>query len=99
MENIYLLLIVGLGFWYFIYLRKVSEMARFHMKRYCQQEGLQFLSLARVSSRFRFNPKYGPHILSVFDVEFSGDGESQYTGKLSLRGYKLESVDLPAYRI
>ena len=99
MENIYLLLFVFGIFWYFIYLRKVSEVARAQMKRYCDKEQLQFLSIARQSSKLRFNKKFGPHFLSLFDVEFSGDGESQYQGTISLRGYKLESIDFPAYRI
>lgn len=99
MENIYYLLFVFAIFWYFIYLRKVSEMARSQIKKYCDKEQLQFISIARQSSRFRFNKKFGPHFLSLFDIEFSGDGESRYQGSISLRGYKLESIDFPAYRI
>jgi len=99
LENIYYLLIVALVFWYFVHLRKVSEFARQHAKKYCDQERLQFISIARRSSRFRFNQKHGPHWYSLFDLEFSGDGESRYLGVMSLRGYKLEAVDIPAYRI
>lgn len=99
MENIYYLLLVSLVFWYFIYLRRVSEFARKYAKKYCENESLQFISIARISSRIRFNKKNGLHWLSIFELEFSGDGESQHIGRLSLRGYKLEQVDLPAYRI
>lgn len=98
-ENIYYLLFVCLIFWYFIYLRKVSEFARVHADKYCQQESLQFISIARRKSRLKFDKKHGPHWYSTFDFEFSGDGESRYQGVLYLRGYKLESVHLPPYKI
>ncbi len=99
MENVYILLLVCLVFWYFIYLRKVAEFARHHSQKYCKSENLQYLSSARVSSRLRFNKQMGIHWLSIFEFEFSGDGESQYTGRISLRNYKLDHIDVPAYRI
>ena len=99
MENIYYLLLVSLIFWYFIYLRRVSEFARKYANKYCEKESLQFISIARISSRPRFDKINGVHWLSIFELEFSGDGESQHTGKMSLRGYKLENIELPAYRI
>jgi len=99
LANIYYLLIAGLFIWYFIYLRKVSEFGRLHAKKYCEQEGLQFLSIARRSSRPSFNKAYGLHWYSIFDFEFSGDGQSKYQGVIALRGYRLENVDVPAYRI
>jgi hypothetical protein len=98
-EYIYYLLFVCLLFWYFVYLRRVSEYARSHANKYCKQENLQFLAIARLSSRFRFSKRFGPHWISDFDFEFSGDGESMYHGSLTLRGYKLDNIDTPAYRI
>lgn len=99
MENIYYLLLFCLFCWYFIYLRKVSEMAKHHINRYCKAEGLQFISLARRASRLKFTKKHGICIYSIFDFDFSGDGESNNHGTLSLYGLKLEKVDLPAYRV
>jgi len=99
MENIYLLLLVCLVFWYFIYLRKVAEFSRMHIQQYCEKEKLQYLSIARISSRLRFNKRLGIHWLSIFEFEFSGDGESMYTGRALLRNYKLDHIDVPAYRI
>ena len=99
MENIYYLLFVALIFWYFVYLRRVSEYARSHANKYCKQENLQFLAIARLSSKFRFSKRYGPHWISQFDLEFSGDGESKYHGTMTLRGYKLDKIDTPAYRV
>jgi hypothetical protein len=99
MENIYILLAVCLLFWYFIYLRKVAEFARLHINKYCQKEKLQYLSIARISSRLRFSKRLGLHWVSIFEFEFSGDGESMYTGRVSLKNYKLDEIDIPAYRI
>jgi len=99
MENIYYLLIVALVFWYFIHLRKISEYARSHINNYCNTESLQFISLARKSSRICFSKQYGPHWVSVFEFEFSGDGESSYLGEMQLRGYKVDNVNMPPYKI
>jgi hypothetical protein len=99
MENIYYLLFFFLLCWYFIYLRQVSEAAKRHLENYCQQTSLQFIALARRSSRLKFSKKYGLCVYSVFDFEFSGDGESNNQGILTLYGLKLDKVDLPAYRV
>ena len=99
MENIYFLLIVCLFLWYFIYLRKVSEYALRHIKAYCEKEALQFISLSRYSSRIAFNKRLGPHWVSVFDFEFSGDRESSYQGQAVLKGYKLDNIHVPMYKI
>lgn len=99
MENIYYLLLFFLICWYFIYLRQVSEAANRHVEQYCQQASLQFIALARRSSRVNFSKKHGLCIYSIFDFEFSGDGESNNQGILTLHGLKLEKVELPAYRV
>lgn len=99
MADIYILLFIFLIFWYFIYLRKVAEAGRAHAQQYCKKEGLQFIAIARRSSQFSFNKRNGIFIKSVFEFEFSGDGESSVQGLATLFGLKLESMDLPAYRI
>jgi len=77
----------------------VSEAAKRHVHRYCKEGGLQFLSIARRSSRLKFSKQYGPCIYSTFDFDFSGDGESNNQGCLTLYGLKLEQINLPAYRV
>ena len=99
MENIYYLLIAFLVCWYFIYLRKISEVGRIHAQQYCKKENLQFIAVARKYSRPSFSRKNGLFMQSAFDFEFSGDGESSYQGIIYLKGVKLDSVFLPAYRI
>lgn len=99
MENIYYLLIAFLICWYFIYLRQVSESGKKHAQQYCKQEKLQFIAIARRYTRLSFSKRNGLYMKSAFDFEFSGDGESSYQGAVLLKGVKLDSVDMPAYRI
>lgn len=99
MENIYFLLFFCLICWYFIYLRKVSEAAFIYANRYCEQSQLQFIAIARRSSRLTFTKKYGLVWFSLFDIEFSGDGESSNNATLSLYGLTLDKIDVPPYRI
>ncbi|OUR61247.1 hypothetical protein A9Q74_10030 [Colwellia sp. 39_35_sub15_T18] len=99
MENIYYLLLFCLVCWYFIYLRKLSEAARRHAKHYCEQNKLQFIAIARRSSRLTFTKQHGLIWLSLFDVEFSGDGESSNNATLTLFGLKLDNIDIPPYRV
>lgn len=99
MENIYYLLLFSLVCWYFIYLRKISEIARIHAVKYCKSESLQFIAIARRSSKLKFSKAEGVFWLSLFELEFSGDGESNHQGLIRLKGNKLDAIDLPAYRV
>lgn len=99
MENVYLLLIIFMVCWYFIYLRKLAEAALAHANSYCQTQSLQFIAIARRTSHLKFNKKHGLYWHSVFEFEFSGDGESAAQGLIYMNGLKLDSMDLPAYRV
>lgn len=99
MENIYYLLFFAMLCWYFIYLRNVAEAATSHAKAKCEHSRLQFISIARRSSRPRFTHKQGLHFFSIFDFEFSGDGQSSYSGTITLNGLKLATFELPPYRV
>ncbi|MDP7591517.1 MAG: DUF3301 domain-containing protein [Litorilituus sp.] len=99
MENIYYLLFFSLLCWYFIYLRKIAEAGRMHAKRYCENNGLQFIAIARRSSQLSFTKQHGVAWRSVFDIEFSGDGESNNCATLTLLGLQLNNVDVPPYRV
>lgn len=76
----------------------MSEYARNHINKYCNRESLQFISIARKSSRISFSKKEGPHWVSIFEFEFSGDGESSYTGEMILTNYKVASIEMPPYK-
>jgi hypothetical protein len=99
LADIYLLLFIFLVIWYFIYLRKIAESARKQAIAYCENKGLQYIAVARRSSRLQCNKELGVFWRSIFDLEFSGDGESSYQGEMTLHGLKMIAIDLPAYRI
>lgn len=99
MGDIYLLLGIFLVGWYFVYLRKVAESAKAQAIRYCKQQGLQFIAIARKSAKLTFNKRQGIMVKSSFEFEFSGDGESSAQGVISLHGLRLHNIDLPAYRV
>lgn len=99
MENIYYLLIFFLFAWYFVYLRQVSEAAKRHVNRFCTDGDIQFIAIARRSSRLKFTKQQGLCLYSIFDFEFSGDGESNNNGHLTLFGLKLEQVHVSPYRV
>ena len=97
--DIYLLLLLFAVFWYFIYLRKIAEAARDQAIKYCKTEELQYIAIARKYSRPHFSKQQGFFWQSLFELEFSSDGESSYQGLLTLQGLKLKNIELPAYRI
>jgi len=99
MENIYYLLLIGLICWYFVYVRQVSESARFHVNQYCKKTQLQFIAIARRSTRLNFTKQHGLAFYSIFDFEFSGNGEEKNDGIVTLYGLKLNTVDVPVYRV
>ncbi|OUS32731.1 hypothetical protein A9Q98_01010 [Thalassotalea sp. 42_200_T64] len=99
MAEIYFLLFAFLIVWYFISLRKIAERARALTTQHCEQQGLQFIAIARCKTGVGSSKRQGIFIKSVFEFEFSGDGESSYKGYLTMHGNKPVNFDLPAYKI
>lgn len=99
MAEIYVLLFAFLIIWYFIFLRKVAERARALAEQHCQQNSLQFIAIARTKTGVGCSKRQGLFIKSVFEFEFSGDGESSYSGYLTMHGVKPFNFDLPAYKV
>ena len=99
MENIYILLLIGLVCWGLVYLRKIEEIALNIIMLYCKKENLQFIAQARRSSKVKFSKTKGIYLSTIIDFEFSGDGESSYDGVLYLKGLKIQKFELPPYRV
>ncbi|TLU67549.1 DUF3301 domain-containing protein [Thalassotalea litorea] len=99
MAEIYVALVGFLIIWYLFFVRKVAETARIFASKHCNQQGLQFISIARTSSRWTVNKRQGLHLVSVFEFEFSGDNLSSYVGTVQMRGNRLENIELPPYSI
>lgn len=86
---------VGFQFWR---IRSISEKTGQYLNTYCQQNGLQLISVARKSSWFSF--KSGKlDWLSTYEFEFSSNGENAYKGKVTLIGLKVLETELPPYQI
>jgi len=54
--------------------------------------------VARAKTRFSF--KYGkPDWHSVFNFEFSSNGEDRYTGEVELIGVRVMRTEVPPHRV
>lgn len=78
--------------------RQQDERATALAKQLCKAQQIQFLECARVGYR-RTNPAGEKGLYALYQVDFSGDGESRYRAELWLRGNRLSEFRLPAFRI
>lgn len=85
--------------WHFYYQRKLAEIARRRVHKYCEEQGIQFLSIAKIQSRLVMDPQQGLRWKNLYGFEFSGDGESKYDGTVTMLGNKIKSIDTPVYRV
>ncbi|TDF39531.1 DUF3301 domain-containing protein [Alteromonadaceae bacterium M269] len=79
-------------------IREIAEKAKSHLNQYCEDNDLQFISVARHKTRLT-TVKGRLDWRCVFCVEFSSNGEDAYTGTLVMEGLHVASTDMPAYRI
>jgi hypothetical protein len=98
MGSVLLLLLISTVCYLFWLQRKQDERALLLAKQLCQQQQLQMLdcgrtghSFRKISARLRF--------ITLYQVDFSSDGESRYQAELLLSGMRLAAFNLPAYRI
>ncbi|MFC4700037.1 DUF3301 domain-containing protein [Glaciecola siphonariae] len=98
MYNLIILLCIGAVALQFWRLRGISEHAIAFAQQYCKKENLQFISLARLNTRLTVH-RGKPDWLIQYQLEFSSDGETQYTGLIKTHGKQILSVDLPAFRM
>jgi hypothetical protein len=82
-------------FWRF---RGISEAVKVHLDNYCEQRQLQLISVARHKTRVS-SYKGKLDFQSVYNFEFSGNGEDSYQGQVTMIGLRMVNVDLPAYRV
>lgn len=85
--------------WHFYYQRKLAESARRFVEKYCEDNNLQYISIAKLRARLVIDKKRGLMWRNHYCFEFSGDQESRYEGILILRGTKVENIDMPVYRV
>jgi hypothetical protein len=92
-----LLSICWVGFQYWR-LRGIAEFSIQYANQYCEQHNLQFLSLARRSTRISaYRGKLDWKV--VYQLEFSSSGSDAYIGTMTSFGNKVIEMNLPAYKI
>ena len=98
MGSVLLLLAISTICYLFWLQRKQDERAVVVARQLCQQQQLQLLDCGRSGHSFRrINDRL--RFITLYQVDFSGDGESRYQAELLLSGMRLAAFNLPAYRI
>ncbi|MCU4676958.1 DUF3301 domain-containing protein [Catenovulum sp. 2E275] len=90
------LFLVGFQFWQ---LRKQTEAALAYANNYCEQNNLQFISLARKQTKIKLFKKKLIEWQSEFEIEFSGNGEDSSLGFMQLQDMRLVNITTQAYPI
>lgn len=79
-------------------LRGMAEFSIAYARRYCEKNQLQFLSLARRSTRISaFKGRLDWKV--VYQLEFSSNHEDAYIGTMTSHGSRVIEMNLPAYKI
>ena len=79
-------------------LRGMAEYSIQYATQYCEKQDLQFLSLARRSTRIASHRgKLDWKI--VYQLEFSSSGSDAYIGTMTSFGNSVIEMNLPAFRI
>ena len=98
MGSVLLLLAVSTICYLFWLQRKQDERAVVVARQLCQQQQLQMLDCGRSGHSFRkINGRL--RFITLYQVDFSGDGESRYQAELWLKGQKLAAFELPAFKM
>jgi hypothetical protein len=98
LSSLVILLCIGLISFQFWRLRGIAEHCIDFSKQYCDKHNLQFISLARQSTRFTiYKGRLDWKI--TYTLEFSSNGEDAYEGSLVSIGKHIAAVTLPVYKI
>ncbi|MDX3774498.1 DUF3301 domain-containing protein [Chromatiaceae bacterium AAb-1] len=98
MGGIWLILLLVAACYIFWLQRKQDERALTLARNLCQQQQLQLLDCGRTGHRFR-QVQGRWRLLTQYQVDFSGDGDSRYQAELLLSGMRLAAFNLPVYRV
>jgi hypothetical protein len=96
--SLVILLSIGLTAFQFWRLRDIGEFSIQYANQYCEKQNLQFLSLARRSTRISAHRgKLDWKI--VYQLEFSSSGSDAYIGTMTCFDNSVIEMNLPAYKI
>ena len=96
--NVVLFLVVVVIVVQFWRLRGIAEYMVQYANRYCDKHQLQYISLARTSTAFRLYKGRIDWELR-YEMGFSSDGQTAYTGVITSHGKNVIDIQLPAYRV
>jgi len=101
MGNLVLLLLLGLGLWYWWDSLEAKEIAREAGRRACQQAELQFLddTVIKRKAWLRRDERGRMQFCRLYFFEFTRSGEQRYLGRVVMLGKRVGEVELDAYRI
>ncbi len=90
------------GVAYIVWLHiNMSRIARNSARRYCEKMDVQFLDQNVILKRISI--KRSSHSLFAFqrqyNFEFSSVGDSRYKGVITLTGNRVESIELPPFKM
>ncbi|RUO79498.1 DUF3301 domain-containing protein [Pseudidiomarina taiwanensis] len=78
--------------------KKQQERALLLIQQYCRKHQLQYLDIARESSRLRTHGRlFG--LWSCYRFGFSSDTEHRYEGELEMLNLRLITIKTPPYRL
>lgn len=79
-------------------LRGIAEHMVNYANQYCDKNGLQYMSLARTTTKFTvYKGRFDWQL--QYQLEFSSDGQYDYTGNIVCHGKHIIQMDMPAYRV
>jgi len=96
--SLVILLSIALIAFQFWRLRGIGEFSIQYANQYCANQNLQFLSLARRSTRISAQ-KGKLDWKIVYQLEFSSSGSDAYIGTMTCFGHAVIEMYLPAYKI
>ncbi|WP_333606551.1 DUF3301 domain-containing protein [Arsukibacterium sp.] len=98
MTSVWLILLLVSIMYLFWLQRKQDERALLLARQLCKQQELQLLDCGR--NRHCWRKQSGKwRWLTLYQVDFSADGESRYQAELLLSGLRLAAFNLPPHRI
>lgn len=99
--DIFLLMLICLGFYYWVNSQKIREIALKAARAECKKMELQLLDgSVSLKSMKPVRSEQGYFVLQrQYQFEFSATGEERYQGKISLKANRVTSIHMQPHRI
>ncbi len=100
-QDLFILLILGVFAWMWWIDRGIKQMAFGYAKKHCEQADVQLLddNISLSSMKIKRDKSGRLRLRRTFTFEFTSTGERRYLGYLELLGSKVISIELAAFHI